>query len=241
MISLFKRSQKENFTRFFDEYPRFYKTSLTGSDAEWNNRRYKILIDGCRDEIAGKRVLDFGSHDGRWSFAALKAGATHVTCIEPGEVLVASTRENFDAYGVDSSQYSIAQTGAVEFVERSDESADTAFLFGMLTLVSEQPAFFAGLRRMVRTLIIDTHIIPNEERPIFELFRAAVQDGNAIIPDKTHHDGWMMGTTPSLPALRTMLEHFGWAVTLLDWSKLQTHPDMNDYSIGRRVSLVARS
>lgn len=236
-----KSAEKKSFPRFFDVYPRFYNTSLTGSDAEWNNRRYRVLIDGCLDVIDGKRIVDFGSHDGRWAFAALKAGAAHVTCVEPGKILAASTFDNFGEYGIDEAAYEVVQTGAMEYVEKATASADTAFLFGMLTLISEQPAFFGHLKRLgVKNLVIDTHIIPGETRLLLELFRAQLQDGNAVISEKTQADGWMVGATSSLPALEMMLRHYGWAPQALDWSEMQKHPDMNDYSVGRRVSFLAK-
>lgn len=226
--------------RFYDAYPQFYSTSQTGPNTEWNNRRHIVLIEGCLDLIAGKRIVDFGSHDGRWAFAALKAGASHVTCVEPGKILAASTFDNFRAYGIDNTSFEVCQTGAVEYVEQATAGAETAFLFGMLTLISEQPTFFGHLRRLgIKDLIIDTHIMPGETRPLLELFRAGVQDGNAIVSEKTEAEGWMMGATPSLPALDMMLRHYGWEPQLLDWSTLQQHPDMTDYSIGRRVSIRA--
>ncbi len=227
--------------RFFDDFPRFYKTSMTGSDAEWNNRRYKVLIDGCLHVIVGRHVFDFGSHDGRWAFAALTAGAEHVTCIEPEPDLLEATEQNFREYGIDPRRYTLVNCGAMDFLQQCDSYAETAFLFGMLTLISEQPVLFRLLRdRGIKNVIIDTHIVPGETRTVFQLFRAAVQRGNAITPDRTHHNGWMMGLTPSLTALTSMLEHFEWQSTILDWTELQQHPDMNDYAIGRRVSILAQ-
>lgn len=228
--------------RFFDRFPRFYETSLTGADAEWNNRRYHVLIEGCREVITGRRIVDFGSHDGRWAFAALAAGAQHVICIEPEPQLIRATERNFREYGVDGSRFTLIEDDAIACLDKGNLAADTALVFGMLTLISEQPAFFGLLRRAgVRTLLIDTHIVPGEQSPLFQLFRAKVQRGNAIIPDKTHHEGWIMGMIPSLTALTSMLEHFGWKPQRLDWSPWQNHPDMEDYRIGRRVSIVARS
>lgn len=46
------------------------------------NSRYRTFMTPNEDKYKGKRVLDLASHDGRWSFAALKAGAAHVTGIE---------------------------------------------------------------------------------------------------------------------------------------------------------------
>src|SRR3954470_3000649 len=46
------------------------------------NERYEALFAGNRDIFKGARVLDLASHDGRYSFAALKTGAAHVTGVE---------------------------------------------------------------------------------------------------------------------------------------------------------------
>ncbi|MEL7174752.1 MAG: class I SAM-dependent methyltransferase, partial [Pseudomonadota bacterium] len=67
-------------------------TRKTGYKAPGLNRlnaRYAAMIHPNRAHFAGARVLDLASHDGRWSFAALKAGAAHVTGIEVRAKLIA--------------------------------------------------------------------------------------------------------------------------------------------------------
>ena len=46
------------------------------------NERYEALFASNRDIFDGARVLDLATHDGRYSFAALKTGAAHVTGVE---------------------------------------------------------------------------------------------------------------------------------------------------------------
>ena len=85
---------------FFDKYSGLLKTSTTGV---WRDRlvgRYEAIIERNRACFDGARVLDIASHDGRWSLAALDAGAQHVTGIEIRESLVAKSHENMEAEGV---------------------------------------------------------------------------------------------------------------------------------------------
>ena len=60
---------------FFDDYPLFFSTSQTGPAPNRLNQRYRACIEWNEPAIRGQRVLDLASHDGRWSFAAIKAGA----------------------------------------------------------------------------------------------------------------------------------------------------------------------
>src|SRR5438046_1422930 len=67
---------------FFDQYPRFYETSQTGNVAGRLNQRHHAIFTQNADIFPGARVLDIVSHDGRYSLAALKSGASHVLGIE---------------------------------------------------------------------------------------------------------------------------------------------------------------
>src|SRR6266446_801015 len=84
---------------FFDQYPRFYSTSMVSPSPERLNERYRALISPNEEFIRGKTILDLAAHDGRWSFAALKAGARHVTGIEGRAHLVESAIATAQEYG----------------------------------------------------------------------------------------------------------------------------------------------
>jgi hypothetical protein len=89
---------------FFDAYPRFYSTSITGAKPSRLNARHKVLIQSNQPIIRGKSVLDIASHDGRWSFAAHQAGARHVLGIEAREHLVQAAQSNMREYGLAEKQ-----------------------------------------------------------------------------------------------------------------------------------------
>ena len=48
------------------------------------NWRCEILLTRNQEAINGKRILDLASHDGVFSYACLKLGASHVTGVEGG-------------------------------------------------------------------------------------------------------------------------------------------------------------
>ena len=72
------------------------------------NQRHRALIQSNAAVIAGRRVLDIASHDGRWSLAASMAGAEYVLGIEARQHLAEAARDNMREYGVPA--------GKVEFV-----------------------------------------------------------------------------------------------------------------------------
>ncbi|NWN51205.1 hypothetical protein HT121_28335 [Pseudomonas sp. MAFF 301514] len=90
---------------FFDNFPRFYKTSHTSPFPDRLNSRHSAIMERNREFIKGKRILDIASHDGRWSFAALQAGAAHVTGIEPRQELINNAMETFNEYGIEPSRF----------------------------------------------------------------------------------------------------------------------------------------
>lgn len=60
---------------FFDKFPEFITGGTTGVDGKRLNHRYRAIIENQRDAFSNAKVLDLASHDGRWSLAALDAGA----------------------------------------------------------------------------------------------------------------------------------------------------------------------
>jgi 23S rRNA G2069 N7-methylase RlmK/C1962 C5-methylase RlmI len=90
---------------FFNKYPRFFKTARASKIPDRINIRYQGLIERNKALLVNKKILDLASHDGRWSFAALKAGAHYVIGIEGREELIKDSYENFRAYDINPSKY----------------------------------------------------------------------------------------------------------------------------------------
>src|ERR1700688_4976038 len=92
---------------FCDRYPRFLETTETVASRSRLNARWRAVIDWNKAVLTGRRVLDLGCHDGRWSFAALEAGACHVIGIEARAHLARKAAENLSYYGAPANAYDI--------------------------------------------------------------------------------------------------------------------------------------
>jgi predicted RNA methylase len=90
----------QNIKDFFDDYPKFYTTSESGSHNRINHR-YRVLIHQHKQTINDSRILDIASHDGRWIFAAIKTGARHVLGREGRKEHIDNCNTNFDKYNVE--------------------------------------------------------------------------------------------------------------------------------------------
>lgn len=117
---------------FFDQYDRFYSTTRIGCHPNRLNSRYRAIIEPNLDLIRGRAILDIGSHDGRWSFAALMAGARHATGVEGRAHLVDAARQTFAHYGIDDDRYRFFVGDAFEVLQRESIKVDTVFILGFL-------------------------------------------------------------------------------------------------------------
>ncbi len=220
--------------RFFDAYPRFVETSETGPWLDRLNARYVALIHENRRLIAGARVLDLASHDGRFSFAALRAGAARVVGIEHDPRLVRAAGEHLAHYGAPRDRYDFVAGDLFECI-RASEPCDVVFVFGILYHVNDHMRLLTELADLdARTMIFDTNVstLPGA---VIEL-RAPI--AGAPPPPGSQIEGW-----PTRAALEAMWSSFGWRYEFYDWraSGLAGDPKLDDYAGGRRVTAVVTS
>ena len=158
----------DDATPFFDRFDRFYSTSRTSPWPERLHARYQAIIQENLDLLRDQRVLDIASHDGRWSFAALKAGCTHVTGIEAREHLVLNARTTFEHYGVDRAKYEFVLGDVFASLKEGRYQANTVLLLGFFYHVNrhvELAALISGVG--AKHIILDTAVVPLElaQRP----------------------------------------------------------------------------
>src|SRR5262245_5555061 len=116
---------------FFDEYPRFYSTSNTYPVPNRLNRRHRALIASNAAILRDASVLDIASHDGRWSFAAVKAGARRVIGIEARDHHLANARMAMKEYGIPEERYQFLKGDVHELLLTiPPESIDVVQCFG---------------------------------------------------------------------------------------------------------------
>ena len=219
---------------FFGEFPRFVETSETGPWLHRLNARYVALIDANRDLIRGARVLDLASHDGRFSFAALHAGAGHVVGIEHDPRLVQKAEENLAFYGVPPAGYEFVSGDMFERV-RSVEPCDVVFCFGILYHINDHMRLLTELAELdPRALIFDTNV---------SLAPGAVIELRSPLAGSPPPHGSQLEGWPTRTALEAMWSSFGWTFEFFDWpgSGLADHPKLADYAAGRRVTAVVSS
>jgi transposase-like protein len=217
-------------TRFFDHFSRFVETDELGSVVDRLNARYLALIHENRQLIEGATVLDLASHDGRFSFAALKNGAAHVVGIDFSKDLVEKSLANMEYYNVPADKYEFLSGDIFELIGRV-QPCDVVLCFGIFYHINSHFLLLTKIAELdPRTLIIDSNI-SQLESAVIEL--RGPEDPRSL------RKGWMEGY-PSRAALDAMLSNFGWKFDYVDWqhSGLIERPQMRDYEAGKRVSVV---
>ena len=228
---------KAHWKGFFDDYPRFGETSTTASDISRLNYRYDLIIKAQEQMLRDKVVLDFASHDGRFSFAALQGGgARKVIGIEPRKNLVKACRQTFRDYGVPNRRYEFICADGFEAIRKLKRgSVDTVMVLGFLYHTARQYEFFSLVSALgAKNVIVDCRVLEGETRPIIEL-REELTRANSQIWDATRSK--VLSGDPSASALKMLMEEFGYSVSMVP--PLQpVPPTAGVYRTGRRVTMT---
>lgn len=231
---------------FFNDHPEFLETSDTASSSSRLNMRHLGIIKENEDVLRGRRVIDIASHDGRWAFAALDAGASHVTGIEGRAELIENANKTFSGKGVPPDAYRFIQGDVHEKLLDPDVRADVVMCLGFLYHTSRYAELFKGIRSTrAEHVIVDTRVLQNVDGPLVE-FRAEGTGHQALaVRDRYAMRGRVLSAVPSEDAVILMLDAAGYEVDhRTDWSRLLAeHPDARmiaQYRDGRRVTFRAR-
>lgn len=226
---------------FFDGYEKFYKTSNTSPFRHRLNSRYEAIVARNADKIRGRRVLDIASHDGRWSFAALQAGASHVTGIEPRAELIANAKDTFHHYGIAPSRYDLQQGDVFRRLE--DQKFDVVFCLGFYYHTIRHAELLDLIERTgAELVVIDTEVTPAiDERPRvpsddprlvyknphdIQLLLDPVEDQQMAWSDSMTRNGHTLVGRPSRSAIEFMAVHFGYSYSEFDWTAFfEQHPE----------------
>jgi hypothetical protein len=231
---------------FFDDYPAFYESSRTAAFPRRLELRQRAIIEANRDILAGARVLDLASHDGRWSFAALKAGARHVTGVEARAGLVEKSNRLFAGYGVPDEDYRFLQGDMFKILRQRTFEVDVVLCLGFVYHTLRYGELFRGIADAGPTYcILDTKVHPSEEPVVRVLTNQTSVQGHAA-RDELSTGGLALAGYPSVSALALMLDVYGFEIEeQYDWpALLATLPDapraVRGYARGYRVTLRCR-
>jgi Methyltransferase domain len=229
---------------FFEQFPRFYRTSSTAPSTARLNLRYEAIFGENRDIFANASVLDLASHDGRWSLAALATGARSVIGIEARPELVKAAAENLGEYGCGADRARFIAGDVHEVLNTQDLGADVVLCLGFLYHTLRYNELLRGIHRTnARYLIIDTFspYMMGPEPNVNVITEHDDGQGSAATDTYTHGPSVLVGR-PNLAAIRTMLGAYGYRVERLsDWAGLlrdnAATDDCGDYANQKRLTI----
>lgn len=228
---------------FFDGYPRFFETSETSAQPWRLNLRYEAIFGEHRAAFAGARVLDIASHDGRWTLAALRTGAVHVTGIEAKPELVAEAAANLGEYGVEPATIDLRTGDVFQVLALDPPQVDVVLCLGFFYHTLRYVELWKRIAQCSpRTVLIDTLVYQGSDDALVRITDEPVtRQGNAVADDFSSEHTVVTGR-PTVRAMKVMARAYGYDLTgFSDWSALlRDNPGadgIGDYRAGRRVTV----
>jgi ribosomal protein L11 methylase PrmA len=200
------------------------------------NERHRAIIEANKDVLTGARVLDIASHDGRWSYAALKAGASHVIGIEARPHLIDAANDNLK-YFAERFDFRLGDAYAGLDAIPSG-TVDVVMCLGFLYHVADHMLLLTKIARLKpRHIIIDTSVTADARAVIFlqqedhELERDGAKTSDEHVT--------VIAGVPSIAALNMMLSSLGWKPNYYAWrdAGIPDWTGIEDYHEGTRVTL----
>jgi hypothetical protein len=196
------------------------------------NERYKRIVTANIDHVAGKRILDLAAHDGRWTWAALKSGASYVEAVEGRPELVAAANEALASYPKETFRF--RQGDIFDYLEEIRRTHvgrfDTILCLGIFYHIAEH---FRLLQLMTglqpSAIILDTALINTPEPKITFQPEATESKLNAI-PGDAEDECALVGTM-SRGLLKQWCDLNGWQVTYIPWRRqdISDTASLHDY------------
>ena len=211
------------------------------------NGRIDVLLERNINALAGKSVLDVGSHIGTFAWAALQLGAKQVHGIDVEERTVKRCEDLFRNEGVSPSTYKFEARDICEFLEDVEENAfDTVLCFGVMYYMTEPHRLLKLMARAAKeTILLDTFTAaysavqgkdaptthPHLTEKVLNLPMMMVAPTQAEkkdyrLPDSFDRKGrdLSLTTLPTHALLELWFESLGLRWEQLDWSKYITRP-----------------
>jgi len=234
-------NKDELSTGFFNDYPKFLTSSKIVGSLNHLNGRYDAIIDSNLEIIKNSSILDIASHDGRWSFAALKNGAKHVLGIEAREHLVNNAFQNMIEYDICKDSYQFIKNDIYSEIKKlKSNQFDVIFCLDFLYHTIEHWNLLSQIKRLnPKFIIIDTRIDLSNERIIKLHIDNSEKEAHAASNEPLKKE--ILVGTPSKLALENMLTCLGFSnFQYFDWKKnIQDFRNLVDYYHGKRITVVA--
>jgi LPS sulfotransferase NodH len=233
----------EKASHGFDRVDRCIKTTPAGQKAvtgvvdsiRWRYR-YEAIIAQNRTLFQNARVLDIQGIDGRWSLAALEAGASHVVCVENRQKAIDSAKKSFTEYGAKPESYRIVNAKIFAALRTFNPGEFDLILCKEFVGQSDPRLFFNQLRRLRAKHVILDAAIARGTTPI-----AAFKLGNQAEPARNVAGRLApIIAVPNHELIMLLCDYFGFQWRLVDWRALgiTDWTGLHDYERGSRRTYV---
>ena len=193
-------------------------------------------------------MLDISSHDGRWTFAALNAGAASVIGIEARPELVANAIENLEHYGASADRYKFYTGDVFDVLAKENIEVDVVLCLGFLYHTLRYNELMSRIRQCNPDFLIVDTAVTTGTRAMLQLKLEEVSlQGNAVA-DEFSRGAAVLSGKPTIKGLRLLAEAYDYDLERFsDWGGLvRDNPKENgvkDYAHQTRLTarLKARS
>jgi len=213
---------------FFDNSPFIFDEK----DLNRMNERYIRIIRDNLNCVKGKSILDLGSFNGRWSWAALKSGASFVLGIEGRAHIMESKLDEFQIF--DKNRYHFICADIFDALAHLNETRkykfDTILCLGIFYHIMDHFRLFkliAGLNP--KTIILDTGLLLTSELTI-RAYKENTESPFNALPGGEKNNEAIVGII-SRGLLQEFAAHFHYDVQYMNWDikDAKNLDNLNDY------------
>lgn len=200
--------------------------------------RHRRIVDANRDAFYRKSVIDLACNNGRWSYAAVHAGAVSVTGIEGRPEKAAEAQKIFDRLGVSGSHRFEVGDIFDWLHDRAPEPVDTVLCLGVFYHIMDHHRLMSLMSRTgCQTIIIDSGFVRSFRNSVHVQLEDPSAHRNALpkfAGQKAEFAGFV-----SLGLMIQMAWNLGFNCRPVVWapSEIERKNAVQDYIVGRRYTL----
>lgn len=224
---------------YFNKYSEFLGGPV-GAQPNRLTQRFNKLIRQQETLFSNARVLDLGSHDGRWAVAALEAGARHVTGFEGRQALVDRASEICHSHGITEEKFKFEVGDFHKLLAgRSAGEFDIILCLGVLYHTPHNVLLLQQLGALTpKHIILDTRVAPLSGAYFKLGEETTATPGRGI--DAQGIGGRVLICLPTHGAVVKMAEHIGYGVREIQWldGSVKNWENLKEYKEQKRRSYL---
>lgn len=196
------------------------------------HERHKRIVAANPDLFKGKTVLDLASHNGRWTYAALIAGATYVLGIKGRQELVDRGLPEFAEFPAERYKFICGDVYDQEALARSvgHDRFDTVLCLGLFYHIADHYRLIRQMRGFNPSAMIFDSPFVKLDQPMIRFNQEDSGDPSNAMPEHEDVTAAMRGVA-SIGFMRQAAKISGYTQSIVPWRMIDTdHADcVKDY------------